>query len=189
MVTSTKANLSGIPAAPSRREFLSYLLGGSVALAAAASCGGVAWFLQQQIGFGEGTGYFQIESTILPNLPVKLRDAHAFLANLDSGLVAFSEICPREGCLVRWMYQSNWFMCPCCGSKFQSDGTYMNGPSPRYLDRWELRITVKSTTYLTPDDGSPLPFADATSIVLNTNRLIYGEPRENSPIWQYWHRR
>ncbi|MEP7291651.1 MAG: Rieske 2Fe-2S domain-containing protein [Chloroflexota bacterium] len=184
MVTSIKANSSNTAPAPSRREFLNYAFGASIALALAGSCGGLVWFMQQQISFAEGSGYFRIDLSTLPrvgDVPVKVEDARAFLANLDGELVAFSSVCTSRGCLVRWSVSNGRFECPCCGSKFERDGTYIEGPAKRSLDRCELRMMTSHDTLITPDDGAPLPFADAQSIVLNTNRIILGAPRPVRP--------
>jgi hypothetical protein len=64
MSATTNAN----PApTPSRREFLNYAFGASIALMLAESCGGLLWFLQQQrIGYGAKTGLYQIELAHIP---------------------------------------------------------------------------------------------------------------------------
>lgn len=49
--------------------------------------------------------------------------------------VAFSAICPHEGCIVGWSASSpEIFSCPCHGSVFSvSNGAYISGPAPRGL--------------------------------------------------------
>jgi cytochrome b6-f complex iron-sulfur subunit len=185
VVASAKRN-PNVVAKPSRREFLNYALGASVLLAGASTCAGLAWFTQQQISFKEGSGYFQIALYTLPETgeaPVKAKDAWAWLVSEAGLLFSLSSTCTYRGCFVRWSNYNHRFECPCCGSKFQLDGTYIEGPARRSLDRCELRITTHAKTIITPDDGAGLPFADATSIILNTNRLIYGAPRELNPDW------
>ncbi|HVU12914.1 MAG TPA: Rieske 2Fe-2S domain-containing protein [Phototrophicaceae bacterium] len=182
MTASAKASRSPISAPlPSRREFLSYALIASVGLAGAASCGGIAWFLQQQkIGSGTKSGLFLLDFSNVPkpsDPPVFVRDAMTWLANINGDLVAYSNLCPFETCQIVWSEYFARFECPCCGSKFQIDGTYIWGASPRNLDQFVLQVTANHTTFSTPDDGAPVPMRDAQSIVLNINRLIPGKPR------------
>lgn len=49
--------------------------------------------------------------------------------------VAYSAICPHEGCIVGWSATSpEIFTCPCHGSVFAvSNGSYISGPAPRGL--------------------------------------------------------
>ncbi len=182
MTATAKANRSAenVPL-PSRREFLNYALIASVGLAGAASCGGLLWFTQQQkIGYGVKSGLFLLDQTSMPKLsdfPVFVRDAAAWLANINGSLVAYSNRCPFETCHIAWSEYFARFECPCCGSKFQLDGTYIWGASLRNLDQFVLQVTTNHTTYTTPDDGSPVPIRDAQSIVLNVNQIILGKPR------------
>jgi cytochrome b6-f complex iron-sulfur subunit len=168
---------------PSRREFLNYAFGASIALILAGSCGGLVWFLQRQrIAYGEKTGLYLIDPSHVPqpgDAPLAVENDLAWLVNIDGGLVAFSGICPREGCHFRWAHWNHQFECPCCGSKFQIDGTYIEGPAKRSLDRLIVRINTQRGTITTPDDGSPVPFAGAISVVVDTDKhnLLYGQPR------------
>lgn len=184
MVATAKENVNNVTI-PSRREFLNCALGASVLLAGAGTCAGLAWFTQRQISFKDGSGYFQVDLSKLPSangVPIPVENSHAYLVNLDGGLVAYY-LCTLHGCRVRWSSYNNRFECPCCGSKFELNGDYIEGPAPRSLDRNEVRVTTRSGTVVTSDDGAPLAFEDATSIVLNLNRFIYGTPRELSPSW------
>ena len=42
---------------------------------------------------------------------------------------------PHGGCLILWDSDENWFHDPCFGSKFDRNGRYISGPSPRNLDQ------------------------------------------------------
>jgi len=179
MVTSTKASLSGTPAAPSRREFLSYLLGGSVALAAAASCGGLAWFLQQQPKIGVLGGIFNIDLALLPtgDQPVEFRAASIWLSRVEAGLLALDAHCVFDRHLVRWSVTNHRFECPGCGSKFQRDGTWIEFSATRDLDRYVLEVRTPHETRITPPEGTPLSTLDAEAVRLFTNQKILGESR------------
>jgi len=46
----------------------------------------------------------------------------------DSGLTAFSSVCPHLGCTVHWEQDKNRFFCPCHGGVFRPDGVAIAGP-------------------------------------------------------------
>lgn len=54
--------------------------------------------------------------------------------------VAFSNICTHLGCRVRWIEDQEQFFCPCHNGVFAKDGTVLEGPPPRPLDQFEIRV-------------------------------------------------
>ena len=46
----------------------------------------------------------------------------------ESGLKAFSSVCPHLGCRVHWESDKNEFFCPCHKGVFNSDGVAISGP-------------------------------------------------------------
>ena len=42
----------------------------------------------------------------------------ALVAGMRIGFVALSQRCPHQGCAVPWCPSSQWFECPCHGSRF-----------------------------------------------------------------------
>jgi len=59
---------------------------------------------------------------------------------VDGGLMALYQKCVHLGCRVPFCEQSQWFECPCHGSKYNRAGEYRDGPAPRGLDRFAVRI-------------------------------------------------
>jgi cytochrome b6-f complex iron-sulfur subunit len=59
---------------------------------------------------------------------------------------------------VPWCDTSQWFECPCHGSKYNRVGEKKGGPAPRGLDRFVVNIK---------DDGS---------MVIDTGNVIVGPP-------------
>ena len=55
-------------------------------------------------------------------------------------VVAFSAICPHLGCAFRWRAEEGRFVCPCHLSVFSLSGEVVSGPSPRPLDRLDVRV-------------------------------------------------
>ncbi len=78
--------------------------------------------------------------------------------------------------------QSNFrFECPCHGSKFQLDGTFIEGPAPRDLDRFVIYLKDASGRVVAQTDpgGSPLPVPDPNLIVeVDTGQKILGKPAQ-----------
>jgi menaquinol-cytochrome c reductase iron-sulfur subunit len=55
-------------------------------------------------------------------------------------VIAFVPQCPHLGCAYHWELQNKEFLCPCHASRFSIEGDVLSGPSPRPLDRYEVRF-------------------------------------------------
>ena len=99
------------------------------------------------------------------------------------GLLAIYKVCTHLGCLYKAEPSTVRFECPCHGSKFQFDGTYIEGPAPRDLDRFVVQLVdaegkVVAQTDEDPDSpayGAPFalpPNADNLRIVVKTGKRI-----------------
>ena len=62
-------------------------------------------------------------------------------AGMVLGYVALWQKCPHLGCRVPWCQTSQWFECPCHGSKYDRVGEKKGGPAPRGLDRFVLEVS------------------------------------------------
>jgi cytochrome b6-f complex iron-sulfur subunit len=71
--------------------------------------------------------------------------ADSILPGMEAGFVALFQKCPHLGCRVPWCATSQWFECPCHGSKYNRVGEKKGGPAPRGMDRWPVEVS---------DDGS-----------------------------------
>lgn len=80
------------------------------------------------------------------------------LAGMDQGYVALFQKCPHLGCRVPWCQTSQWFECPCHGSKYNRVGEKRGGPAPRGMDRFPLTVGGGSITVdtSTPVEGPPI---------------------------------
>ncbi len=68
-------------------------------------------------------------------------DDHQAVLNDDSALMAINtQSCPHLGCGVPWCQTSQWFECPCHGSRYNRYGEWTDGPAPRGLDRYRSHI-------------------------------------------------
>ena len=72
-------------------------------------------------------------------------------AGMEQGLVALYQRCVHLGCRVPWCPTSQWFECPCHGSKYNRVGEKKAGPAPRGLDRFGIEVSGGSITVNTGD--------------------------------------
>jgi cytochrome b6-f complex iron-sulfur subunit len=79
------------------------------------------------------------------------------LEGMEEGVVALYQKCVHLGCRVPWCKSSQWFECPCHGSKYNRVGEYTAGPAPRGLDRFPVTV-------------------DGGVIVVDTGQLVQGPP-------------
>jgi cytochrome b6-f complex iron-sulfur subunit len=63
------------------------------------------------------------------------------VAGMKQGYVALYQKCVHLGCRVPWCQTSQWFECPCHGSKYNRVGEKRGGPAPRGLDRFVLKVS------------------------------------------------
>jgi len=68
------------------------------------------------------------------------------IAGMEAGYVALYQKCVHLGCRVPWCSSSQWFECPCHGSKYNRVGEKQGGPAPRGLDRFVLSVSGGNIT-------------------------------------------
>jgi cytochrome b6-f complex iron-sulfur subunit len=70
----------------------------------------------------------------------------SILPGMEAGLVALFQKCVHLGCRVPWCQTSQWFECPCHGSKYNRVGEKKGGPAPRGLDRFPIEVDGDAVT-------------------------------------------
>jgi len=55
-------------------------------------------------------------------------------------LYALRTYCTHLGCAPIWIEAEQKFKCPCHGSGFSKDGIHVEGPAPRPLERYAIRV-------------------------------------------------
>ena len=85
------------------------------------------------IALGSPANYPKDSATYVP-------EGRLFVANADNHLFALAQKCPHLGCRVPFCDSSGRFECPCHGSKFDLGGEWIEGPAPRGMDRYDLRV-------------------------------------------------
>jgi cytochrome b6-f complex iron-sulfur subunit len=103
------------------------------------------------INLGDPSRYPAGSATYVPQ-------GRMFVANTGSVIYALSQKCPHLGCRVPFCDSSGWFECPCHGSKYDLGGEWIEGPAPRGMDRFDLKLV-------------------SGSLVADTSNLISGPPR------------
>ena len=169
-------------AAPSRREFLFYIWGASIALLLGEASAGLIWFAFPRFKEGEFGGTFTFNPEDLPAVgaaPTTVPAGRFHVTRTDEGLRTLYGVCTHLGCLPKWVPTNTRFECPCHGSKFELSGQYIEGPAPRNLDRFIAKVTyADGTTAETPTDGGAIPIDDnraITKIEINTGARILGQ--------------
>jgi len=93
----------------------------------------------------------------LPNAKKVPAYTAPILAGMEAGYVALYQKCVHLGCRVPWCQTSQWFECPCHGSKYNRVGEKQAGPAPRGLDRFVFEVS-------------------GGSVVVDTGNLVLGPP-------------
>lgn len=89
---------------------------------------------------------------------------YADLTN-QTGVMALYQRCVHLGCKVPWCAESQWWECPCHGSKYNRWGEWQDGPAARGLDRFVVEEA----------DGV---------VVVDTSTIVTGPPRTTQVLNQ-----
>ena len=60
--------------------------------------------------------------------------------NGQQQIVALKSVCTHLGCTPNWLEAEQKYKCPCHGSGFYKDGINFEGPAPRPLERYAIRL-------------------------------------------------
>lgn len=154
-------------AAPSRREFLYYIWGASIALLLGQAGVALIWFALPRFKEGTFGGVFSFAPDRLPtpgSAPISEPSGRFHVSRLeDDSLVVLYGVCTHLGCLPKWVETNFRFECPCHGSMFELSGQYIQGPAPRSMDRFSTTVTFSDGTTATSDEtGNPIPLNGRT---------------------------
>jgi cytochrome b6-f complex iron-sulfur subunit len=68
------------------------------------------------------------------------------IPGMEEGVIALYQKCVHLGCKVPWCQTSQWFECPCHGSKYSRVGEKKGGPAPRGLDHFVITVSGDKLT-------------------------------------------
>lgn len=179
----SEAELAMVQAPITRREFLNYAFLGSLGIFLVALGGATFFFALPRFGVGEFGGIFDLGAAgdnvpALDQAPSSRVSARSWISQSEEGVVALYNVCVHLGCLYGWQPVTSRFECPCHGSKYQKNGTYIEGPAPRSLDRFVIRFVDAEGTVLaeTNAKGDPLPIPDPNAkLIVDTGKIILGK--------------
>ena len=179
MTTEVPEEKSGI----NRREFLNLAWLASLGFLTVSLAGATYLFSLPIFAEGEYGGVVTVGTVSqLPNTvdpPTNYPKVKLWLSNTDRGIISLYKVCTHLGCLYNWSTDLDHFKCPCHGSEFQKDGTYIDGPASRSLDKFIVQIVSPDGEVLaeTNDAGDPLQVPDIPDaiITVNTGKKIVGQ--------------
>jgi cytochrome b6-f complex iron-sulfur subunit len=168
-----------------RREFLNYAWLSSLGFVFLVGFGGATFFFSfPRFKAGEFGGLFDLGKAgdVLPkpeDPPIHNTEGKFWLSNVNGMIIALYDVCVHLGCLYQWQPVTGRFECPCHGSKYQKNGTYIEGPAPRSLDRMVVSFNSPGTNQpiaTTDAQGDPLPIPPDPNaeFVVNTGKIIQG---------------
>jgi cytochrome b6-f complex iron-sulfur subunit len=96
--------------------------------------------------------YYEIPEDKIPKEGVKKinieignlqKSLKIYLVNDGDSIIALSPVCTHLGCFVNFDKNSNEFICPCHGGKYDSEGKVLKGPPKEPLQRLPVKIENK----------------------------------------------
>ncbi len=90
-----------------------------------------------KVGFKEGFPSGKVETKYVAQYGVWVVNGDY---NGQQQIYALKTVCTHLGCTPNWLEAEQKFKCPCHGSGFYKDGINFEGPAPRPLERYAIRI-------------------------------------------------
>ncbi len=168
------------PQTVTRREFLNYVWGASMALMLVQTVGITVLFALPRFREGEFGGKIRVSTADFPALnaaPTENNLGKFWMVNTDQGIQAIYKVCTHLGCLYFWDDLSKRFACPCHGSQFEYNGKWIAGPAPRDLDRFAFEVLDANDNIIAESpNGKPIPLpANAAAVRVDTGRKTLGD--------------
>lgn len=188
----------------SRREFLYYLWGSSMAVFLAGAGGVSIWFALPRFRESEFGGVFPIPIEEIPapdSDPRDFAEGRFWLVNIGDGILndprqpddyevsagvrVLYKVCVHLGCIYKWVPTNDRFECPCHGSKYLKSNARIEGPARRNLDQFFMEVIDASGNVLVRTEPSWPGDREATSLLIppgavelriDTGRRLLGAP-------------
>ncbi|MFM8290385.1 MAG: ubiquinol-cytochrome c reductase iron-sulfur subunit [Planctomycetia bacterium] len=90
-----------------------------------------------KVGFKDAFPSGKVETKYVPQYGVWVVNGDF---NGQQQIYALKTVCTHLGCTPSWLEAEQKFKCPCHGSGFYKDGINFEGPAPRPLERYAIRI-------------------------------------------------
>jgi nitrite reductase/ring-hydroxylating ferredoxin subunit len=92
------------------------------------------------------------------------KDNEVIISRSGKSLYAFALACPHQNTVLRWDASANRFQCPKHKSRYNADGTFIEGRATRGMDRYAVKLV-------------------GSTVVVNVDK-VYQEDKEQSE-WQH----
>ena len=124
-----------------RRDFLDEVAASALGIAGLGAVVVTVKYLSPNVLFEPPTSFRVGAPDEYPvNSVTYVADQQVYVVRLQEGFVAVSAICTHLGCITQWKPDLDLIACPCHGSRFKKDGAVVNGPAPRPLPHYGIRL-------------------------------------------------
>ncbi len=91
-----------------------------------------------KVGFKEGFPSGKVETKFVAQYGVWVVNSEF---QGQQQIYALKTVCTHLGCTPNWLEAEQKFKCPCHGSGFYKDGVNFEGPAPRPLERYAIKVS------------------------------------------------
>jgi len=91
-----------------------------------------------KVGFPSDFAPGQVETKFIAQFGVWVVN---YEYNGQPQIYALQSVCTHLGCTPNWLEAEQKFKCPCHGSGFYKDGVNFEGPAPRPLERYAIKVS------------------------------------------------
>ncbi len=124
-----------------RRDFLDEVAAAALGIAGLGAIVVTVKYLSPNVLFEPPTSFRVGTPDEYPvNSVTYIAEQEVYIVRLAEGFIAVSAICTHLGCITQWKADLDLVACPCHGSRFKRDGAVVNGPAPRPLPHYAMRL-------------------------------------------------
>ena len=130
-----------------RRDFLNEITLGALGIAGLGSVAVTYQYFSPNVLFEPSTTFRAGNPDLYPvGTATFLQEQQVYIVRVPEGFYAVSAVCTHLGCVTQWKPDADQgkgqIQCPCHGSKFNRDGTKIEGPAPRPLPHFAISLTA-----------------------------------------------
>jgi len=124
-----------------RRDFLNEIAAAALGIAAVGSAVVTIRYLSPNVLFEPPTSFrIGTPDDFAVNSVTYIADQQVYIVSTAGGFFAMSAVCTHLGCITQWKPELDLIACPCHGSRFNKDGMVVNGPAPRPLPHFAMKL-------------------------------------------------
>ncbi len=124
-----------------RRDFLNDIAGAAIGIAAVGAAVVTIKYLSPDVLFEPPTTFRAGPADEYPADSVTyFPDQRVYIVRSAGGVYAVSAVCTHLGCITQWKPDLDLIACPCHGSRFNKNGAVVQGPAPRPLQHYAVRL-------------------------------------------------